>query len=44
MKGNTKLGAVLAVIGILTGLLAFYLLASTYNPVITFKLGARAQR
>jgi hypothetical protein len=40
MKDNYKLGMVLAALGILTGLLVFYLLASTYNPVITFKVGA----
>lgn len=34
MKNNTKLGAVLAVLGILTGLLFFYLIAAQYNPVI----------
>lgn len=40
MKNNTKLGAVLAVIGILTGLLIFYLLASQYNLVIDTKTAA----
>lgn len=40
MKGNNKLGAVLAVIGILTGLLVFYLLASQYNLVISDKVAA----
>lgn len=34
MKNNTKLGAALAVLGILTGLLFFYLIAAQYNPVI----------
>ena len=34
MKNNTKLGAVLAVLGILTGLLFFYLIAAQYNPII----------
>jgi len=34
MKGNNKLGAVLAVVGILTGLLFFYLIANQYNLVI----------
>jgi hypothetical protein len=40
MKGNNKLGAVLAVIGILTGLLIYYLLASQYNLVIDTKTAA----
>jgi hypothetical protein len=39
MKDNYRLGSVLAAVGILTGLLIFYLLASTYNPVIDFKMG-----
>ena len=34
MKNNSKLGAGLAVLGILTGLLYFYLIAAQYNPVI----------
>jgi len=34
MKNNTKLGAVLAVIGILAGILCLYFLADTYNIVI----------
>lgn len=34
MKNNTKLGAILAVAGIIAGLLTFYLLALTYHPVI----------
>ncbi|MCL4273241.1 MAG: hypothetical protein QY328_00715 [Anaerolineales bacterium] len=34
MKNNFKLGAVLSVIGIIAGLLLFYFLANTYNPVI----------
>ena len=38
MKNNTKLGAVLAVLGILTGLLIFYLLAAQYNLVIDAKV------
>jgi hypothetical protein len=38
MKNNHKLGAVLAVIGILTGLLVFYLLASIYNPTMEGKV------
>lgn len=37
MKDNHRLGAILAVLGILTGLLVFYLLASNYNPVISYK-------
>ena len=37
MKNNTKLGAVLAVLGILAGLLIFYLLASQYNLIIDAK-------
>ena len=37
MKNNSKLGAILAVVGILTGLLVFYLLASQYNLVIDAK-------
>lgn len=37
MKNNHKLGAVLAVLGILTGLLIFYLLANQYNLVIAAK-------
>ncbi len=40
MKNNTKLGAVLAILGILTGLLIFYLLASQYNLVIATKVTA----
>lgn len=38
MKNNHKLGAILAAIGILTGLLIFYLLASQYNLVINAHL------
>lgn len=34
MKNNTKLGAALAVFGLLAGLLCLYLLADTYNTVI----------
>jgi hypothetical protein len=34
MKNNTKLGAVLAVLGILAGILCLYFLAFTYNTVI----------
>lgn len=38
MKGNNKLGAIVAIIGILTGLLALYLIASIYNPTIVGKI------
>lgn len=34
MKNNTKLGAALAVLGILAGILCLYFLADTYNTVI----------
>ena len=34
MKNNTKIGIVLSVIGLFTGLLFFYLIAAQYNPVI----------
>ena len=34
MKNNSKLGAVLAVLGIVTGLLFLYLIAAQYNPII----------
>jgi len=34
MKNNTKFGAILAVVGVLTGLLFFYLIAAQYNPII----------
>jgi hypothetical protein len=37
MKNNSKLGAILAIVGILTGLLIFYLLANQYNLVIDAK-------
>ena len=40
MKNNYKLGAVLAVLGILTGLIIFYLMAAQYNLVISAKLAA----
>lgn len=40
MKNNTKLGTALAVVGIITGLLVFYLLASQYNLVISTKTAA----
>lgn len=38
MKNNHKLGAALAALGIVAGLLAFYLIASQYNQVIGVKL------
>jgi hypothetical protein len=38
MKNNYKLGAVLAVVGIVTGLIIFYLMATQYNFVIATKL------
>jgi hypothetical protein len=38
MKNNHTLGAVLAVIGIVTGLILFYLLAGQYNLLIDAKL------
>jgi hypothetical protein len=38
MKNNTQLGSLLAVLGLLTGLLIFYLLASQYNLVIDVKV------
>jgi hypothetical protein len=34
MKNNTKIGTALAILGILTGLLFFYLIAAQYNPII----------
>lgn len=37
MKNNTKLGTVLAVLGVLTGLLILYLMAAQYNLVIDVK-------
>lgn len=37
MKNNHKLGSILAILGILTGLLAFYLIASQYNLLIVSK-------
>ena len=40
MKNNNKLGASLAILGILTGLLAFYLIASQYNLLINVKTTA----
>ena len=38
MKDNHKLGAALAVLGILTGLLIMYLLADTYMPTVDGKI------
>ncbi len=38
MKNNHKLGLILALLGIVTGLLAFYLIAGQYNQVIGVKL------
>lgn len=38
MKNNAKFGAVLAVVGILVGLLTFFLMAEQYNLVISTKL------
>ncbi len=38
MKDNKKLGAIVAVLGIFTGLLTLYLLASIYNPTIAGKI------
>lgn len=38
MKANHKLGAALAILGILTGFLVLYLLASTYMPVVEAKI------
>lgn len=40
MKNNNKHGAVLAILGILTGLLVFYLLTQQYNLVIDSKTAA----
>lgn len=37
MKKNYKLGIAFAVLGIVTGLLAYYILAAQYNPVIASK-------
>src|SRR5512141_658518 len=43
MKDNNKLGLVLAILGVLTGLLTFYLLAQQYNLLIDSKtLAGRA--
>jgi len=38
MKNNSKLGLALAVLGILAGLVTFYLIASQYNQVISVKV------
>jgi len=38
LKNNNKLGAILAVVGILLGLLILYLLASIYNANIQGKI------
>jgi len=38
MKNNTKLGALLAVVGILAGLIIFYLMAEQYNLVMQAKV------
>lgn len=40
MKNNNKLGAALAVLGILTGLIFYYLLASQYNLVMDAKVAS----
>lgn len=40
MKNNHKLGAVLSILGVLTGILLFYLLASQYNLLIAVKTAA----
>ena len=40
MKNNTKLGIALAILGILTGLITFYLLAAQYNLLIDVKTAA----
>jgi hypothetical protein len=40
MKGNSKLGMVMAVVGFLTGLLVFYLMADQYNLVIDTKIAS----
>lgn len=37
MKNNTKIGAVLAVVGLITGLLYMYLMAGQYNTVMVAK-------
>lgn len=38
MKNNKTLGIIIAILGILTGLLVLYLLASTYQPVVQGKI------
>jgi len=38
MKNNKKLGIALAILGVLTGLLTFYLMADIYNPTIAGKI------
>jgi len=38
IKGNHKLGVVLSIVGVLTGLLILFLLASIYNPNIDGKI------
>jgi hypothetical protein len=40
MKNNHKLGVILAILGILTGLLTFYLIAQQYNLLIDAKTAA----
>jgi hypothetical protein len=40
MKENYKLGAVLATIGVLVGLIAYYLFAWIYNPMIQVEVNA----
>ena len=40
MKNNMKLGIALAILGILTGLITFYLLAAQYNLLIEVKTAA----
>ncbi len=37
LKNNTQVGVVLAFVGIITGLLAYYILAAQYSPVIASK-------
>lgn len=38
MKGNTKLGIILSIVGLLTGFLVLYLLAGSYMPVVDGKI------
>lgn len=40
MKNNARLGAVLAVLGVLTGFVVYYLLAAQYNLVMDAKIAA----